>query len=153
MRIRRIQDDDIAATAQLFYCAVRQGAAGYYDDAQRQAWAPEVPELVRWHDRLMAQTGFVAELDGAIIGFMTMTAVGHIDLAYVAPAYIGKGVAKALYDEIVCEATSNGLSRLTSDASHLARAFFERQGWVVIRPQTVVRDGVSIRNFVMHKEL
>ena len=60
---------------------------------------------------------------------MTLKADGCIDLAYVAPDAIGQGVAKALYDAILAEAVAVGIPRLHAEASHLARAFFERQGW------------------------
>ncbi len=46
-----------------------------------------------------------------------------------------------------------GVRRLYSEASHLARAFFERQGWSVVREQTVSPRGVPMTNFVMEKIL
>ena len=104
-------------------------------------------------DRLKSQTVFVAERQGRVVGFMTLTAEGCIDLAYVAPDAIGQGIGKALYDSILSEAAKSGVPRLTTEASHLARAFFKRQGWSVVQRQTVTRDGVSIPNFVMEKKL
>lgn len=46
-----------------------------------------------------------------------------------------------------------GVTRLTSDASYLARQFFERQGWSVIKEQTLTRHDVSMTNFLMEKYL
>ena len=57
------------------------------------------------------------------------------------------------YDAIHEEAVTLGLRRLHSEASHLARPFFERQGWSVVRAQSLERDGVSLTNFVMEKVL
>ncbi len=152
-RIRRFRDDDAAATAQVFFESVRRGTQGFYDEAQRRAWAPSPPALAGWRARLASQTVFVAERNGSVVGFMTLTADGCIDLAYVAPDVIGQGVAKALYDAILEEAARLGLTRLHAEASHLARAFFERQGWRVVKAQTVSRGGVPIPNFVMEKAL
>ncbi len=150
-RVRPFQDDDAGATAQLFFDSVHLGTRTYYDEAQRIAWAPRVPETTKWLDRLQSQTVLVAERNGRVVGFMTMTAEGCIDLAYVAPDAIGQGIGKALYDAILSEALKFDIPKLTADASHLARAFFERQGWSVVRPQTVTRGGVEIANFVMEK--
>ena len=152
-RIRRFRPEDAAATARIFFDAVRVGAQGHYDDAQRRAWAPDVPDTAAWRARLEAQTVRVAERDGVVVGFMTLRADGCIDLAFVAPAAMGQGVAGALYEAILAEASRLGLSRLHAEASHLARPFFARRGWTVVRPQTVTRDGVMLTNFLMETAL
>jgi len=151
--IRPFRDDDAGAAAQIFFDSVRLGTQDYYDEAQRLAWAPRVPETAIWLGRLKPQTVFVAERQGRVVGFMTLAAEGYIDLAFVAPEAIGQGIGKALYDAILSEALRIGVPRLHTEASHLARPFFERQGWSVVKPQTVVRGSVSIPNFVMEKYL
>ncbi len=152
--IRRFGDVDARATAQIFFDSVRLGSRDYYDEAQRLAWAPRVPETATWLDRLKSQTVFVAERQGRVVGFMTLTAEGCIGLAYVATDAIGQGIGKALYDAILSEAENIGVPKLTAEASHLARAFFKRQGWSVVKSQTVTRgDDVAIPIFVMEKIL
>ena len=151
--IRRMVEADAEPAASVFYDAVRFGAGGDYDEAQRKAWAPAPPEGSGWRDRLMAQHGFVAEQDGTLIGVMTLRDDGYLDLAYVAPGHMGKGIAKQLYDRIVAKAREIGVMRLTSDASFPARQFFERQGWAVVKEQIVTRGGVCLTNFVMEKRI
>lgn len=144
---------DTEATAQIYFDAVRLGTHDHYTENQRQAWAPRVPDGLEWRDRLTNQTTLVAECDDRVVGFMTLNDDGHIDLAFVAPAFIGKGVAKRLYDVILTEAVARGLSRLHTEASLLARPFFERQGWSVVKQQSVHTRGVFLTNFVMEKQL
>lgn len=151
--IRPFRQEDTAATTQIFYDAVHRGTRAHYDAGQRQAWAPRLPDGEAWFARLDAQTAFVAERNGDILGFMSIAADGCIDLAFVAPAQTGQGIGQRLYDAILSAATDAGLCRLHTQASHPARAFFERQGWSVVTPQTVVRDGVSLPNFVMERIL
>lgn len=152
--IRRFRDDDAKATAQIFFDSIRLGTQDYYDEAQRHAWAPQVPETSKWLSRLKSQTVFVAESQGRVAGFMSLTAEGCIGLAYVAPDAIGQGVGKELYDAILSEAAIIGVPKLTAEASHLARAFFKRQGWSVVKSQTVTRgDDVAIPTFSMEKIL
>ncbi|MEX2451410.1 MAG: GNAT family N-acetyltransferase [Rhodospirillales bacterium] len=156
IRIRRYRDedpDDTEATARIFFDAVHLGATAHYDAAQRNAWAPEIPETPAWRARLKPQTVLVAERGGAIVGFMTLTRDGRIDLAYVAPDMIGRGVAKRLYDAILAEALEAGLKKLTAHASRQARPFFERQGWRAVRRRTVTRNGVALTNFAMERIL
>jgi putative acetyltransferase len=149
LHIRRFAEEDAAATAQIFYHAIHRGARDFYTIEQRRAWAPKAPDTPAWAERLGAQTTLVAERRCTLLGFMTLKPDGCLDLAYVAPEEIGMGVAKALYDSILDDAKQFGLERLYSEASPLARRFFERQGWTVIKPQTDFRNGVALENFLM----
>lgn len=151
--IRRFRPEDTAATARLFYDAVHQGTRAFYNETQRAAWAPGVPETDRWLERLTGQSVFVADLEGEVAGFMTLRDDGYIDLAFVAPDLIGQGIARELYRAIEAEAAGMGLQWLFSHASHVARPFFERQGWSIVREQTVSPRGVAMTNFVMEKAL
>lgn len=151
--IRPFDDADAAAAARIFYEAVHQGAAGHYDERQRDAWAKQVPETEPWRQRLRSQHTFVAEANSELIGFMTLNDSGYVDLAFVSPNWIGKGVARALYDCVERLAIDRGLERLTTEASHMARRHFERQGWSVVKQQTVERHQVSLVNFLMEKQI
>ncbi len=152
--VRPFRDDDTGATAQIFFDSIRLGTQDYYNEAQRHAWAPRVPETSKLLSRLKSQSVFVAERNGRVVGFMTLAAEGYIDLAFVAPDAIGQNIGKALYDAILAEALRIGVPKLHAEASHQARPFFERQGWSVVKSQTVTRgDDVAIPNFVMEKKL
>ncbi|MCV0368538.1 GNAT family N-acetyltransferase [Filomicrobium sp.] len=151
--IRRCQEKDLGATAQIFFDAVHFGTRDHYNDAQRQAWAPTVPEPSGWHQRLTSQTTLVAEQEDQIVGFMSLSREGCIDLAFVTPDRMGSGITSKLYEAILIEAADHGLTKLWTEASYLARSFFLRQGWQVIEPQTVTRNGIALTNFVMEKDL
>lgn len=153
LNVKRFVADDAGATAHIFFDAVRLGTTGYYDERQRNAWAVEVPDNDAWLERLQSQQTFVAEYDTRLVGFMTLDELGHIDLAFVVPDLMGKGVARALHKRLEAEALRLGIGKLDTEASHLARRFFERQGWSVVREQSVSRGDVSLTNFVMVKRL
>lgn len=152
VHIRRFRESDAAATARVFFDAVHRATRSFYDAAQRQAWAPRIPDTDAWHARIAPQIAYVAERDGVVIGFMTLRTDGHLDLAFVVPEAVGQGVAKALYDAILREALAAGITRLTTEASLMARPFFERQGWTVQCEQTVERDGVTLTRFLMEHD-
>ena len=95
---------------------------------------------------------------GKIVGFFTMGTDGHIDFAYVLPNEMGKGTAGALYEACETKARAMGLPLMTTDASHLARRFFEKHGWHATAQQVVIRTGadgesVGIENTRMEKAL
>ncbi len=154
IRIRLFRPEDADAAARLFFESVRAGAGDQYSEEQRAAWAPEVPSGDDWLGKFTAaEVALVAEDKAGLTGFMTLMADGYLDLAYVRPDCIGRGVAKALYGRIEAEAQQRQVSELTSDASVLARTFFERQGWEVLAEQHPVRGGVEMTNYKMRKLL
>ena len=125
LHIREFSDGDATATAHIFFDAVRLGTTEYYDDRQRNAWAERVPDPDEWRGGLQSQHSFVAQLNSRLVGLMTLDDHGHIDLAFVVPDLIGKGVARALYERIEAEARRHGIRRLDTDASYPARRFFD----------------------------
>lgn len=151
--IRDFKDADLGPTAELFFESVRRGSAPHYTEEQRKAWAPEVPETDGWRNRMNGLKTWIAEKDGEVIGFISLTPNGHIEFAFVHPDWIGKGIALELYRYIEQYAILKQLLKLTSDASLLARPFFERQGWRVITEQRPVRNGIALTNFRMEKPL
>ncbi|MCV2869748.1 GNAT family N-acetyltransferase [Defluviimonas sp. WL0002] len=131
--VRAYRPEDRAAKARVFFRAVHEGAAQFYDPAQRAAWAPSPEPDWNEPDRQMDQWCWVAETDGALTGFMSLERDGYLDMAFVVPEAMGTGVAQALYRTLEDHARQNGLRRLTVRASHLARHFFEKQGWTIDR--------------------
>lgn len=153
VRLRPYEAADAKPLADLFFAAVRDGTVGYYSEEERRAWAPSPPDTDAWHARLDGQVSWVAEDASGLLGFMTLRDDGYIDLAYVRPDQRGQGIADLLYQRLEALARQRGLERLTSDASHLARRFFERRGWQVIATREQERKGVILVNHQMAKTL
>lgn len=59
-----------------------------------------------------------------------------------------KGIASAICDEL--EHSASG-KKISTHSSITARAFFEHRGYRVIREQTVIRNGISLTNYIMEK--
>lgn len=151
--VRRGQPGDAAALADVFYRAVHEGAAPKYSAVERKAWAPERPSPEAFADRLAPQSVFVATEDDAPIGFMTLRDDGLVDLAYVLPEQRGTGTATGLLAMLQNHATARGFGALTTRASEMARPFFLRHGWRVLRPATQERDGVVLSAVDMSRTL
>lgn len=152
--LRSYADGDAPALAQVFHRAVTEGAAARYSETERRAWSPEPPSGPGWVERLATADTVVAERDGRIVGFMAIDlGRGYVDFTYVLPEEMGKGVSDALYAVIEGRARAAGLTALTTDASDIARSFFERQGWRTLARQAVERRGVVLHNWRMDKTL
>lgn len=154
MKLRPLHRKDADRCYALFHRTVHGGTGAFYTPEQRAAWAPARPHAPdTWPDRLTEGFSICATRWGKIRGFFTMGHDGHIDFAYVALEDMGKGTAALLYQACETEARRLGLSQMETEASHLARRFFEKRGWHVVARQSVIREGVAIENFRMKKDL
>ncbi|MEM5468702.1 GNAT family N-acetyltransferase [Celeribacter marinus] len=154
MKLRPLTTADADACYALFYRTVRGGTGAFYTIDQQEAWAPDAPRAGDdWPAHLTQGFAICATKHDWIVGFFTMGADGHIDFAYVALEEMGKGTATALYEMCEYTARAAGLTGMTTEASHLARRFFTKHGWVTDARQTVIRGGVGIDNFRMFKLL
>ena len=59
---------------------------------------PKIPDPLTY---LADETCIVAEADGKVIGFISVTAEHHISMAFVHPDWHRQGVAGALYDQML----------------------------------------------------
>lgn len=153
LNIREYRESDAAVLANLYYESVRQGTRKYYSREQREAWAPSVPGTEKFASRLAKMTVLVAEDETGVVGFMTVDKTGYIDLAFVRPDRIGTGVASEIYKRIEMASKESGQTRLFSNASELAKPFFEKHGWTVCRTQQVERHGAKMTNYRMEKRM
>lgn len=151
--VRRFQEADAETLARLYFDSVRHGTGRFYSAEQREAWARDVPDTQRWAARLRSITTLVAEKSDDIAGFMTLDNTGYIDLAFVRPDYIGQGVGTTLYEYLLEEARLQGVSQLHTQASEMARPFFEKLGWKLVKSQSITREGVILTNHLMETSL
>ncbi len=155
LRVRLARAEETPDLVALMRRAVLEGTGEHYGARERAAWAAALPGPADLSARLEGQEALVAEAQtgGTPLGLMTLTADGALDLAYVDPDAMGRGVAAALHDRVLTLAAARGIVRLETEASHLARRFFQRAGWELVAAQRVERGGIWLTNFRMEKRL
>ncbi len=139
--IRPYRPEDRAACHQVYYRAVREGAAGFYGAEMLARWAPDSDPSDNRPDKLLDQTCWVSEAAGRITGFMSLMPDGHLDMAFVLPEVMGQGHAARLYDQLLAHARTKGHQLLTVKASEYSRRFLSRRGWQLDRVERVTDDG------------
>lgn len=144
---------DAAALTNLFRSSVREIASRDYTAAQIRAWAPDEIDAVQFGRRCEVKSTWVAELGGRIAGFSDLEPDGHVDMLYVHPDFVRRGVARALLEHLEEAARTNALRRLYTEASLTARPIFEVIGFRMVVPQTVTIRGESMTNYRMEKRL
>lgn len=148
MKIREYQERDILEIIKLFYETVHTINVKDYTIEQVNAWASGKTDSNKWNRSFLENYTLVAEDDGVIVGFADMDKDGYLDRLFVHKVHQGRGIATALCDRL--EEQRAG-SRFTTHASITAKPFFESRGYQVIKEQTILRNGVTLNNYVMEK--
>lgn len=151
--LRAYHASDLTALVALFNTSVHELTAEHYDEAQRQAWAPAVVDMLEWQTRLSALELLIAEDRHVIAGFIGFSLAGYIGLLFTAPGYARQGVATALYAAAEQRLRAAGARELFTEASLVAQAFFAGQGFSVQQAQTVTRGAVILPRMLMRKPL
>lgn len=153
MWIRDYKKADAAEIVRLFYETAHSVNRPDYSREQVEAWVPEIPDATEWHRRMAKRKTFVAEQEGEVVGFAELEEDGHLDMLYVRSDLVGRGVGQSLYQAVEDWARTLESGFIFTEASITARTFFERQGFRIVREQTVRRRGVRLTNFVMEKSI
>lgn len=148
MVIRKYRSSDCGYLAELFYQTVHAVNAKDYTQEQLDVWASGHVDLGKWDKSFLEHSTVVAVQNDVIAGFGDMDGSGYLDRLYVHKDYQNQGIATAICDELE---QSVDAEKITTHASITAKPFFERRGYKVVREQQVVRDGISLTNFVMEK--
>jgi GNAT superfamily N-acetyltransferase len=104
--------------------------------ASKGHWGYDAGFLAACRDELTVTPGHravVAERDGRITGFYALTGEPpELDLAmmFVDPAWIGRGVGRALWEHAAGAAARSGAERVTIDSEPHAEAFYLAMGAV-----------------------
>lgn len=151
--IRRYTPNDLAGLIALFRDTVRRINRRDYSQHQVMAWAPDEIDARKWTQRFDTKAVWVADLDGAPVGFVDLARDGLIDMLYVHADHQGEGIASRLLRTVEASARTRGLLRLFTEASITARPFFEHRGFRVIAPQRVRRWAQEFLNYRMDKPL
>ena len=149
MYLREYSPSDCEQLVELFYETVHSVNAKDYTPKQLDVWATGKVDLSEWNCSFLQHKTFVAIENGKIVGFGDMDSTGYLDRLYVHKDYQRKGIASAICDAL--ESSSKGKAFITH-ASITAKPFFQHRGYRVVKEQQVIRQGVTLTNYVMEKE-
>jgi putative acetyltransferase len=143
---------DYDQLADIMFDAVRNGESRY-TERQRQAWVPVRRAGSDWVDRLQGQQIIVAEQEGEAVGFMSLTAVGYIDFAYIRPQAQHSGLFRQLLSHIIERAVATRVPVLWTHASLMAEPAFKSLGFIVRRREQVAVGPETFERCEMERRL
>ena len=124
-RIRSAHEGEGAALSEL---ALRSKGHWGYDEEFLQRCRPVLTVDEAY---LRARPVFVAEVDGAVAGFCSLAPRGEevqLDLMYVEPSFIGRGVGRMLLRSALDAARRSGHARVLVESDPFAEPFYLRMG-------------------------
>ncbi len=148
MIIREYQPSDCKKIAKLFYNTVHTVNAKDYTKKQLDAWTSGNVDLRNWNESLSEHFTLVAVNNGVITGFGDIDSSGYLDRLYVHKDYQRQGIATAICNKLE---RAFYVNRITVQASITAKPFFIHRGYEIIKEQQVVREGITLKNYVMQK--
>jgi putative acetyltransferase len=153
LTVRQASLEDMPAVTGLFRDTILQIGKSDYSERQINAWAERYALTDRWRDRIRHQHFLLAESEGEILGFGSVTSDAHIDTLYVRTDSQQSGVGGMLLEHLLDYVRERGHRSVYADVSLTGRSFFERQGFRLLKPMQKVLDGVVFVNFVMTRQL
>jgi putative acetyltransferase len=151
MRIRRFEPGEEPALFDIYHSAIHLIASRDYTEEQINAWAPVVLDEELWVRRIRGINPFVAELEGALVGYADVQESGYIDHFFVSGRHPRRGIGRSLMEVLQSEAMRLGVTELTSDVSRTAQPFFARFGFQIIEQRVPVVRGIELPNARMRK--
>ena len=144
---------DARRCAEIFRSSIEELAADDYDEDQREAWASRADDEQAFSARLGEALTLLAVIDSAVAGFASLKGADQIDMLFVDPEFARQGAGRALIEALTKLAQARGAKRLTVEASDVAKALFERQGFTS-QQRNLVRVGDQwLANTTMTKTL
>lgn len=154
IRVRAFRPgEDERALFGVFHSAVHEVASRDYTPLQVATWAPDDLDPAWWAERIGGIAPFVAEEDGAPVGYADLQADGYIDHFFVAGHAGRRGVGRALMETLHERAAERGLHQMHSHVSLTAQPFFLRFGFAIEAQRPVELDGVGFSTALMRKRL
>ena len=150
---RNAKLDDLGEMQKMFVDTISTICKDDYSHEQIKVWTSSIKNTQRWTDKLSTQYFRIAEFDNKIVGYASLENNDYLDFLYVHKDQQRQGIADKLYSEIEKQAIKNGATSIHSDVSKTARPFFEKKGFKIISPQTIIIQDIEIINYKMTKKI
>ncbi|MNE51026.1 putative N-acetyltransferase YafP [compost metagenome] len=151
--LRKGEQNDLIELQKLYVDTITTVCTADYDKQQIEVWTSGIENKQRWDEMITKQFVLVAQNENKIVGFATLDKGNYIDFFYIHKDHQRQGIANRLLAEIEAEARRLKQTDLISDISKTAKPFFEKNDFIVLAEQTIIKKGVNLSNYQMTKRL
>lgn len=152
--VRRALPADAEAVRRVHRASIREVCAADYSPEQIEAWAS--PARIEQYQFAIARHELhVAVSQATVMGFSELDEErGEVKAVYVDPAWLRRGVGRALLAELERVARERRLGELHLEASLTAEPFYLAAGYRAVRRSThILSSGEGLSCIEMRKQL
>ncbi|WP_424961161.1 GNAT family N-acetyltransferase [Ekhidna sp.] len=150
--IRAATVDDLDEIIDLFESTVKAVNNKDYSPEQIAVWTQAKDRNI-WAEKVENQHFYLALIDDQVVGFSSIDNTGYVDFMYVHKDFQGRGIAKALLDQVEQKARELQLARIHSSVSITAQPFFKSRGFEAYDKEHKNLKGIAFTNALMEKIL
>ena len=151
--IQLAQKEDIPMLLEVFESSIKTIASKDYSPAEIKEWLKSTKNYSRWESLISEQVVFMVVKENKTVGFGSLKNSDYIDFMYVHGQHQKQGIAQSILDALLQKAKDQGTRIITSDVSHTARPFFEKNGFSVVHQNENKRGTEVLVNFKMQLHL
>jgi putative acetyltransferase len=151
--LRPLLPTDIDPLRELFAQSIDVLTVEDYDEDQRIAWAARAEDKATFAQRLAGAVTLVVMVGGKHAGFGSLRGNSELDMLYVHPHFVHRGVGTALADALEKLAKARGAKEISADVSDTAQTFFADRGYVPMQRNLKPVDDQWLSNTTMKKPL
>ena len=153
MSIRQYQPTDVAAIADVYGDAILKIACDFYSSDQIKIWSSFSKDIDIFRKKIQQGLTLVALEEEQIIAFGQLHPKDRIAFLYTVKKYARQGYASLIYQQLEEAAIAKGVKYLTTEASRVSKFFFLKQGFEIVEPEIVLRQGMEFERFKMQKRI
>jgi putative acetyltransferase len=151
MKIRKANTGDIQEICELFFETIKNINCRDYNEKQIAVWTSGYNDFNKWSGKIANQNFYVAENEGLITGFASVTDEGYIDYMYVHKDFQNSGIASSLLKVIEQTASDLKLKKLWAEVSLTARPFFKSKEFEITKVFFKKTGDVEFEDCIMTK--
>jgi putative acetyltransferase len=152
--VRKAKAEDIECLLSCFSSAITDIDTKIYSYEQKLAWVRKGRDNYnKWLQRIEEQYFIIAKSEIQIIGFVSVSLEGYVDLLFTHPDFQQRGIAGTLYGQAEKYLQKMGVTKLNTHASAISKPFFEKKGFIFQQEKRFELYGIPISNFHLIKQL
>ncbi len=149
--IREYEKSDAEDLAAIYRDAVIGIGTSAYNAQQIAVWSSYPEDIEEFRELLSLGLTLVAVEGSRLAAFGQLNPPDHIAFLYTASNFARLGYATEIYKRLEIYATEQGVKRLHTEASRIAKYFFLKVGFRVVDMELAERKGVLFERFKMEK--
>ena len=151
MNLRQITIKDQLELKKVYFDSIQSLDEKIYSQEQKRAWSSQAWDNPNFEKSIIKGKGWLLSKDGIIVAFATRYPNDRIALFYCRGKFQRQGCGSRLLHILEDEAKKEGLESLSTEASLISYALFQKNEWEIIRKEKVTINNIFFERYKMVK--